>query len=68
MPCVVSGGVTVRLCSSGLACCVLIFADVVVHARLNDVGLIALDCGWLRWIWGPYDDVSTPSQFGGVVY
>ena len=62
-----SGGVTVRLHSNGSASCVLIFVAVVVHTGLNDAGPVALDCGRLCWVWGPYDDVGTPGQFGGVV-
>ena len=53
--------------SSGFDGYVCIFTAIDVRAITNSVGPIALDCGWLCWIWGPYNDVGTLVWFGRVV-
>ena len=63
-----SGGVTVRLRSTGSVGCVFIFIAIVDHAGVNDGGPTVLTWGWLCEIWVPYDEVGAPGQFGGVVY
>ena len=63
-----SGGVTVRLHSTGLAGGIFIFIVIVDHTGVNDCGPIILTCGWLRGTWVPYDEVGAPGQFGNVVY